>query len=363
VRLWRVAGKSNTQTITVTTAGTYSVTVVDGNGCNSSDTVIVVENPNPTPAITGNTSFCTGDSITLNAGNYNTYLWTPSGNTQTISVTSGGTYSVTVTDGNACIGVDSIIIIENASPIVTVTDDSVCIGYQASLIASGASTYVWSNSSTSNSLLASPSSTTTYTVTGTDLNSCTGSATGTITVHQGPQAIYFVNPDKAEVGEIVYFTDASIGANSWYWNFGDGQTASGLDPTHSYQLPGVYTSWLIVEDDYGCRDSSSVNLNIVQLFTFYIPNAFSPNDDGINDVFIPKGINIDEDRYTMQIFDRWGMKVFETSDLYEAWDGKVNGQVIDNDNMVSAIFVYYVHLYEKYTDIDHEYRGKILMLK
>jgi len=356
---WSPSG--NSQTINVNTGGIYIVTVSNGGSCDGSDTVTVTVNPNPTPTITGNTILCTGDSLTLNAGNYLGYLWSTTDNSQTINVNSSGNYAVTVTDNNGCIGADSITITENALPIITVTNDTICNGEQASLTASGASTYVWSNSSTSNPLTASPSTTTTYTVTGSD-NSCTGSATGIITVYLGPQAMFFVDPPDVEINEIVSFIDASIDASSWSWNFGDGNTAIGLNPTHSYTSPGSYTSCLLVEDLNGCKDSICLKVNVNQLFTFYIPNSFSPNKDGFNEFFIPKGVNIDEERYLMQIYDRWGKKVFETTDLYEGWNGSINGNII-NEETTSNVFVYYFHIYENNTDIDHEYRGAIILIK
>ena len=356
---WSPSG--NSQTINVNTGGIYIVTVSNGGSCDGSDTVTVTVNPNPTPTITGNTILCTGDSLTLNAGNYLGYLWSTTDNSQTINVNSSGNYSVTVTDNNGCIGDDSITITENALPIITVTNDTICNGEQASLTASGASTYVWSNSSTSNPLTANPSATTTYTVTGSD-NSCTGSATGIITVYLGPQAMFFVDPPDVEINEIVSFIDASIDASSWSWNFGDGNTAIGLNPTHSYTSPGSYTSCLLVEDLNGCKDSICLKVNVNQLFTFYIPNSFSPNKDGFNEIFIPKGVNIDEERYLMQIYDRWGKKVFETTDLHEGWNGSINGNII-NEETTSNVFVYYFHVYENNTDIDHEYRGAIILIK
>ena len=102
---------------------------------------------------------------------------------------------------------------------------------------------------------------------------------------------------------------------------------------------------------------------INQLFTFYIPNSFSPDDNGVNDVFIPSGVNVDEDRYIMQIYDRWGKIVFETKDITKGWDGSINGQEIIAEETSSNVFSYYFHIYERHTDIDHEYRGHIIIVK
>jgi gliding motility-associated-like protein len=102
---------------------------------------------------------------------------------------------------------------------------------------------------------------------------------------------------------------------------------------------------------------------VTSLFTIYIPNAFSPNGNNTNEVFLPQGVGISEDRYLMQIFDRWGNKVFETSDLYEGWDGRIEGQNIPEEEIMSSIFTYYIKVYENISDISHEYRGSITIVK
>jgi len=65
-------------------------------------------------------------------------------------------------------------------------------------------------------------------------------------------------------------------------------------------------------------------LEVKDVFAFYIPNAFTPNSDGRNELFLPKGINIDESSYNFRVFDRWGNQIFYTNDLYEGWNGRIN---------------------------------------
>ncbi|MFN8304464.1 MAG: hypothetical protein U0U46_18390 [Saprospiraceae bacterium] len=147
-------GSSQTATFSnITSNTTYSVTVTDGNNCSGSDTHSVSVNANPTPAITGPTSVCSGGNVTLDAGSgYSTYAWSNSGGssqTATFSnITSNTTYSVTVTDGNNCSGSDTHSVSVNANPTPTITGPtSVCSGGNVTLDAgSGYSTYAWSNS-------------------------------------------------------------------------------------------------------------------------------------------------------------------------------------------------------------------------
>jgi hypothetical protein len=124
-------GGSTAQTLTVSTSGTYSVTVTDANSCSTTDAIVVTINSKPVVDLGNDTSFCTGSGIVLDAMNAGAaYVWSNAGSstTQMLTVTSGGTYSVTVTDANSCSGTDTIVITENVLPVVDITAaaDSVC---------------------------------------------------------------------------------------------------------------------------------------------------------------------------------------------------------------------------------------------
>ena len=116
--LWSTG--ATTQSINVTTAGTFTVTVTNANGCTGSISATTTVNANPTPSITGNTSFCSGNSTTLDAGvGYNSYFWSTGATTQSINVTTTGTFTVTVTNGNGCTGSTSATTIVNSLPVVS----------------------------------------------------------------------------------------------------------------------------------------------------------------------------------------------------------------------------------------------------
>jgi len=114
---------------------------------------------------------------------------------------------------------------------------------------------------------------------------------------------------------------------------------------------------LYTNNTYGCADTAKADVKIDPEFTFYVPDAFSPNGDGLNETFTGKGIGIAE--YDMVIYDRWGMFLFETHDLYKGWDGTVNGgdKLAQQDTYVYVI---------KITDIfknNHSYLGRVTLLK
>src|SRR5205823_5553796 len=130
----------------VTSAGTYTVTVTDGNGCTAYNSVTVTLYANPTPVITGTSAFCTGSSSILDAGGpYAGYSWSTGATTQTITVGTAGSYTVTVTDANGCTGSDTktITTFTNPTPSISGTLDF-CSGKTTTLTATGGfNGYLW----------------------------------------------------------------------------------------------------------------------------------------------------------------------------------------------------------------------------
>jgi len=176
-----------TPTIVVNTPGTYTVTVTDVNGCTGSDSETVISG-NVNVNITGNTFMCQGQSTVLNAGvGFTSYLWSTGANTQTISVTTSGTYYVTVTNAGGCTGTDSIVVTVNPLPVPIITGTIICQGSPATLNAgAGYTNYLWSTGSVTQSLQVTLAGI--YTVTVTNANGCTGSDTALVSVFPLPSA-------------------------------------------------------------------------------------------------------------------------------------------------------------------------------
>ena len=148
---------------------------------------LLIVNANPVPTITGVTSICQGQSSTLNAGpGYSAYVWSTGINTQTLSVNTAGTYSVTVTDANGCVGNTSQPIVVNSLPTPTVTGiTDICFGNSTTLDAgAGYSGYQWNGGGITQTISASASGQ--YTVTVTDANGCTGTSSSLVTVNALP---------------------------------------------------------------------------------------------------------------------------------------------------------------------------------
>ena len=155
---------------------------------------------------------------------------------------------------------------------------------------------------------------------------CTDSITKQVVTYPVPTADFDYTADKYEVDEIITFTDASVGANNWQWSFDDGITVSIQNPQHIYNVADSYTVIQSVSNEYGCVDTAETTLIIKDALFVYppkLPTAFSPNNDGMNDVFIPRGGPFTSVEF--RIYDSWGGEIFNTSKIDEGWDGTYKG--------------------------------------
>lgn len=143
-----------------------------------------------------------------------------------------------------------------------------------------------------------------------------------ITVYPLPVADFTAYPPSTDIfNPEIQFNDNSTGAAEWSWDFGDNNTSILTTPLHWYSDTGTYTVWLYVESSEGCLDSTFNLVEITPVFTFYVPSAFTPNSDGTNDTFFPKGETIDPDNYIFRIFNRWGQEIYASHTPGEKWDG------------------------------------------
>jgi len=135
----------------------------------------------------------------------------------------------------------------------------------------------------------------------------------------------------------VRMSNFSQNAVHYFWDFGDGDTSTAVSPKHRYSKPGTYTIRLYASDVYGCTDQAQLTLEVKQEFNLYIPDAFSPNGDNLNETFQIQGGGIKE--FNILIFNRWGELVFESNDIEKSWDGTYKGQVVP-----SGIYYFVVNL-------------------
>jgi gliding motility-associated-like protein len=122
----------------------------------------------------------------------------------------------------------------------------------------------------------------------------------------------------------------------WYWETGDGATYSDPDFHHQYADTGRYLVSLVVQNDFACTDTVSYDVWIRPDYTFYIPTAFTPDGDYLNDVFRVYGLNTSG--FELRIFDRWGGIVFESTNMEMGWDGNINGKAAPVGSYVVVVY-------------------------
>ncbi len=350
------------------TPGSQIVTLgVSIGTCNSPATTMTVT-VNPAPVVNVNSALiCLGQTATLTANGAASYLWSDGSTTNPLIVSpiTAANTSYTVTGTSlGCSAKATTFVDVTPLPNVTVNTASACPGQTVILTASGATTYSWSTGSIADStsvgpLAATPSSFT-VSVTGTG-SGCSNTAIGAVTVFPIPTADFSFTPNPAGVlNPVITFTDkSSAGVNYWNWSFGDGDSLAPNtnNPIHTYpNIETTYTVTLNVQNTGKCSASKSNEIIIGPEFTFYIPNAFSPNNDQINDVFGGSGGGIV--KYQLLVFDRWGNLIFTADDISKTWDGKANGgaEVVQQD-----VFIWKAAI----TDIfkkEHSYIGTVTLV-
>lgn len=324
------------QTITPNFSGQYVLSALDGTGCVSTDTIIVTIVSIPTETIISSEGnpICSGTGTTLSLPNsYSTYNWTGGVTTPTFFAAGPGTYDVTYTDDNGCSGSSSITLTE-AQFTLTGSESSLCTGGAVTLTAAGGTSYVWSTGETGSSIVVNPSSTTLYSVV---ISSGSCSQTLSTTVEAGDQQVSSL-PDTIYVGAgDAQYVAGPDGFQSYVWSPTDqinNPNASGVT------FIGTTSQTLVVEATHadGCVITDSVVMIVVELT---IPNGFSPNSDGKNDLFrIPE---LDQYPGALSVWNRWGDLVLEDPRYKNTWDGTCQtARCIGSGNLPQGTYFYQV---------------------
>jgi gliding motility-associated-like protein len=273
-------------------------------------------------------------TLTVNTGSQTTGTWSGSGVSGTSFCPSvlGNTNITYAVGTGTCSATQTHTLIVNATPTVTVNSASYCSGKSVLLSAAGATTYIWAPSTAlsntiSANVTANPATSTTYTVYGTS-NSCSSVALSTVTVHPLPVAGFTANPQPAFItNPAISFTDQTTNATltNWSWTFGDGHFSSNQNPSNTFSNIGTYNVELLVTSNFGCRDSITKPIEI-KADAIVIYNSFSPNGDGLNDIFEIDNIDAFGPNH-VYIYNRWGQLLWDKSGYDNktvVWEGKDN---------------------------------------
>lgn len=336
-------------------AGVYDVTfaVVNADGCVDTTTKQVKVVATPLLALTTKSiSACAGSSIQLKAAGAKNYQWSPSTGLSCttcpdplVIARQSINYTVSAYDEVGC-SVQDTVRVSVAQPIkISVNSGSVCTGLSMVLNASGAASYNWSPSAglsntTSAQLVAKPSASTTYRVVGYDKDGCfTDTAYALVTVL--PRPSIELGPDLVlPVGTVYTLKPISSGdVATWAWSPSTNLSCSSCAmPDASVKGDVIYS--LKATNTYGCASVANISIkSFCEASQVFIPNAFTPDGDGVNDILMIRGKGLGLVR-SFRIFNRWGELVFAAANVSAnepayGWDGKIKGVVAPPD-----VFVY-----------------------
>ncbi len=158
-----------------------------------------------------------------------------------------------------------------------------------------------------------------------DPNTCNirDTATQTISVRPGPLANFSFSPNPPQENTATQFTNLSSGASSYKWFFGDGDSSTLVSPSHQFNRTGLFETCLIAINEFGCTDTVCQDVEAIVLSLLDVPNAFTPNGDGINDRVYVRGFGIA--KMVWRIYNRQGLLVFQSVDQTNGWDGRYKG--------------------------------------
>ncbi len=346
-------------------AGNYSVKVTDSKGCFTTTLATITSSiGGPTLTVNSQTNVICNAALTGaasitasgTAGPY-TYTWSPNGgNASSASGLAAGTYTVLVKDASTCINSITVTISQPTAISLSISSNPENCGASdgnASITSSGgagALTTMWSTGSTNSSITGLSSGS--YSVMVTDANGCTATSTAVIGI-SGSLAVSAGNGSTILIGESTTLNGVVPAGASVAWSPSGSLSCATCSVT--FASPLVTTIYTITATLNGCSGTSTVIVIVdIPCGELFIPSAFSPNDDGQNDVLYVMGNCITNLEFL--IFDRWGEKVFETSNPTIGWDGMFNGKKMD-----PATFAYYLKATVNGNDVNQ--KGSISIIK
>lgn len=313
---------------------------VDVYGCIGYDSILVEIHalPNPNIFAIGPTSFCEGDSVLLQVdSNYVTQSWNNGTTTIYTYTDTSGNYYVNVTDTNGCSNNSNVInVVVHPNPIADFIINGICANIPSQFM--NTSTVSTGNITSSiwylgnGDVVNGDSLLYTYTFSGdyyTQLfvvsdYGCLDSIGKWYSIYNPPIASFEYNPFTVSTLESeMNFATTTANFISVFWDFDDSTYSVLPNPLHEFEDPGIYDVMLMVADSNQCIDSVIHRITMYYDFVLFIPNTFTPDKDGRNDKFGPKGIRMEKYKsYEFTVFNRWGEKVFTTDKVSEQWDGE-----------------------------------------
>jgi len=389
--VWEDPSGATTTSFDPSTAGsgTYTYTVPGSSPCPDAQTTVnVILQAPPNAGDDGTLEICAeaapidlSSAISANGQGGGTW-YGPSGNGVTQfnpAVDLAGAYSYSLQGSGACSdeldkAVITISVLPTPSPSFTNSVAVGCAPLQVQFLAENQPEliiYQWALGDGNTGL--GPDTWYTYdapgaydvTLTVTDANGCTGSVTNVnaVQVSGGPSAQFALTTWRISVEDPEFSVEhAPDPLVSYEWTF-NGDSIDVIAP-FTWTVPGAQVGYfpvcLIATDSLGCSNESCLELLIDDVMTIYVPNAFTPNGDGANEVFLPSILGIDPATYSLLIVDRWGIPVFSSTDPTVPWDGSFNngGEFLPQD-----VYVWQLVARDQFSADRREYKGSVTLLK
>lgn len=338
---WSNGNQTNAQTLTPASTESFTVTGTSAEGCVSLHVISTIT-VNVTPTLTVNSpSICSGQSATLTANGASTYTWSTLQNGNSIVVTPpvNATYSVVGANGNCFSSIDVNVLVSQTPTIAAISAAQggcapVCITFVNTPTNSDeviSYNFGDGNLSSSSNPVHCYSVSGTYSANVAVTNSVSGCSSvyaisGPITIENTPVADFsFSNTNEIIVGDVIETTNNSSNSTSYDWLICSSQTSTLNTISIATQDTGICCVRLIARN-INCVDTVIKCIKIDDNPKIEIPNVFTPNNDGNNDVFIIKGRSIKT--FSCIIYDRWGLKIIELANINTGWDGKhANGSL------------------------------------
>jgi gliding motility-associated-like protein len=339
-----------------TNTGNYVVVVSGTNVCTSSASVHLtgILDTLPMPVITAPKKVCMKSALVLQGTGGAFYSWTGPNNFaaigQSVTIlindsTAAGVYTLHVRNKNNCTNDAALSI--NVYPLpkadLLTNKGNLCVPFCSTLSISDSNVKPL-NYEINNHLISNVDSTFSYCfqsagsytakVNFADSNQCSNTSTLIINAYPKPSANFEYSPTTPLAGiDHVQFLNTSreayYGEWKWFLQGNDSVVLTEKDPSMLYDQAGTYPVVLIAKNIFGCIDTTIKVLIVEDEFFIFVPNAFTPNGDGLNDVFQPKGTGVK--KYNLEIYSRWGEKIFHTIDFYTPWDGTFKGKECKSD--------------------------------
>ena len=379
-----VANAINNNSGEITT--NYILTVTSSYGCINHDTVSVIAKAIPAPTLPPLNPLCENVAMAIFTPQGHvfdgvSYSWnfgagaTPSTSTNfmnTVTFTGIGKHVITLDcsfegcQAPQVVDTIEILPIPVADFLPDITEGCAPLKVTFSNLSSlNSSAFVWSFGDGTNGVTGIPTHTYDqagiYTVklTSTTAGGCQDDTTKPkiINVYEVPEAAFTANPEVTTIYEpVVQFLNQTVHGETYQWSFGDtSATSNTVSPYHTYPEVGAYQIMLIANTSHNCRDTTYGVIRVEYGYSFYVPSAFTPNGDGVNDYFQGYGSFIQN--YDMRIYDRWGIEVFHSDDYTKTWDGRVNNKDVQND-----VYVYRFKITDMKSQV-HTYIGKVTVLR